>query len=121
MVNEEMTTVVENLVNSRIADELEEWKKDWQRERLAEKETEQEAQLDKTNEASHTGNTGLSTWMVAVDKAITRLEDNQLRTDRNMDRIHGPIQVRIGKDPNRAPVGMANRAIGAPSRLLMES
>ncbi|KAI9345705.1 hypothetical protein BDR26DRAFT_893407 [Obelidium mucronatum] len=55
--------------------------------KMAEKETEREAQLDKTNEASHAGNAGLSTWMVAVDKAITRLEDNQLRTDRNMDRI----------------------------------
>ncbi|KAI9326221.1 hypothetical protein BDR26DRAFT_957777 [Obelidium mucronatum] len=55
---------------------------------LAEEETEQEIQLDETNEDKpHPGSSPSSTWMETVDKAISRMEENQLRTDRNIERI----------------------------------
>ncbi|KAI9327201.1 hypothetical protein BDR26DRAFT_953916 [Obelidium mucronatum] len=88
---EEMTNLVENLVNNRIAEELEEWKNELQRERderLAEEETEQETQLDEVSKViTHPGSSPSSTWMEAVDKAISRMEENQLRTDQNIERI----------------------------------
>ncbi|KAI9341627.1 hypothetical protein BDR26DRAFT_968783, partial [Obelidium mucronatum] len=91
VISEEITNTMENLVNSRIAEELEEWKNELRRERderLAEEEAEQETQSDEMNEdKTNPGSSPSSTWMEAVDKAISRMEENQLRTDRNIERI----------------------------------
>ncbi|KAI9337002.1 hypothetical protein BDR26DRAFT_981778 [Obelidium mucronatum] len=87
VISEEKTNVMENLVNSRIAEELEEWKNEfvWERD---EKLAEEGEKLDKMKEEeTHPRSSPLSKWMEAVDKAISRMEENQLRTDQNIERI----------------------------------
>ncbi|KAI9330649.1 hypothetical protein BDR26DRAFT_999268 [Obelidium mucronatum] len=87
VISEEMTNVMENLVNSRIAEELEEWKNEFGRERDERLAEEGEKMDEMREEETHPRSSPLSTWMEAVDKAISRMEENQLRTDQNIERI----------------------------------